>query len=86
MHRPLQEFILTQKVFRKMISLIQNQEWKDVRTSITPAFTTGKIKRVCSFKVSVAKIFKKLITREFADVLNDKRVCRSSGCKISKNC
>ena len=42
----LQEFIITQKVIRKMISLIQDQEWKDVRTSITPAFTTGKIKRV----------------------------------------
>ena len=34
------------KVTRKMVSLIQDQEWKDVRSSITPAFTTGKIKRV----------------------------------------
>ena len=25
---------------------MHNQEWKDVRSSITPAFTTGKIKRV----------------------------------------
>ena len=30
-----------------MMTLILDQEWKDVRSSITPAFTTGKIKRVC---------------------------------------
>ena len=41
-----QDFVVTQKVIRKMVSLIRNQEWKDVRSSITPAFTTGKIKRV----------------------------------------
>lgn len=34
------------KVVRKMVSILENQEWKDVRSSITPAFTTKKIKRV----------------------------------------
>ena len=29
-----------------MLTEMQDQEWKDVRSSITPAFTTGKIKRV----------------------------------------
>lgn len=25
---------------------MKGQEWKDIRSSVTPAFTTGKIKRV----------------------------------------
>jgi len=33
------------KVFRWMISVMEDQKWKDVRSAITPAFTTGKIKR-----------------------------------------
>ena len=41
------------KVIRKMVSLIQNQEWKDVRSSITPAFTTGKIKMVFEKKTHI---------------------------------
>ena len=28
------------------MSIMRGQEWKDVRSSVTPAFTTGKIKRV----------------------------------------
>jgi len=34
------------KYFRKIISVIRDQEWKDVRSSISPTFTTGKIKRM----------------------------------------
>nr|QST15044.1 CYP360A4 protein [Diaphanosoma celebensis] len=34
------------KYFRKMISLIRNDEWKEVRSSVSPTFTTGKIKRM----------------------------------------
>jgi len=33
------------KFLRKMVSLMENQEWKDVRSALTPSFTTGKIKR-----------------------------------------
>ncbi|XP_046449634.1 cytochrome P450 3A14-like [Daphnia pulex] len=34
------------KVMRKWLVLLKGQEWKDVRSSVTPAFTTGKIKRM----------------------------------------
>jgi hypothetical protein len=34
------------KVIRKWLSMMKGQEWKDIRSSVTPAFTTGKIKRV----------------------------------------
>lgn len=34
------------KYGRKMIMIIKDQEWKEVRSSVTPAFTTGRIKRV----------------------------------------
>ncbi|XP_046443689.1 cytochrome P450 3A16-like [Daphnia pulex] len=34
------------KVVRRMVSSARGQEWKDIRSSITPAFTTGKIKRM----------------------------------------
>ena len=40
---------LKSKVIRKMLTMMRGQEWKDVRSSITPAFTTGKIKRVRIF-------------------------------------
>ena len=42
------EFEAKGKYVRKMVSLIKDQEWKDVRSSVTPAFTTGKIKRMSS--------------------------------------
>jgi hypothetical protein len=28
---------------------MRGQEWKDIRSSVTPAFTTGKIKRVIQY-------------------------------------
>nr|CAH0107693.1 unnamed protein product [Daphnia galeata] len=39
-------FTLRSKVVRKFLTLMRDQDWKDVRSSITPAFTTGKIKRM----------------------------------------
>jgi len=33
-------------VFRKMVFVLHDQEWKDVRSSITPAFSSGKIKKM----------------------------------------
>lgn len=33
------------KVLRKMMTDMKDQEWKDVRSAVTPTFTSGKIKR-----------------------------------------
>ncbi|GFY77125.1 cytochrome P450 3A11, partial [Trichonephila inaurata madagascariensis] len=33
------------KVIDKMLSIIRGEDWKRVRTVVTPTFTTGKIKR-----------------------------------------
>ena len=38
--------IVNIKYFRKMLTVTQNQEWKDIRSAVTPTFTSGKIKRV----------------------------------------
>ena len=40
------DFTFKDKYSRKFVSIIRNQEWKDVRSAVTPAFTTGKIKSV----------------------------------------
>nr|QST15047.1 CYP360A7 protein [Diaphanosoma celebensis] len=34
------------KYFRKIVSLIRDEEWKEVRSAISPTFTTGKIKKM----------------------------------------
>jgi len=47
-------FDIRTKYFRKIISLIRDQEWKDVRSSISPTFTTGKIKRMSTLIKSCA--------------------------------
>jgi len=36
---------------------MRGQEWKDIRSSVTPAFTTGKIKRVNNQNNFECKIF-----------------------------
>ncbi|XP_046636806.1 cytochrome P450 3A2-like [Daphnia pulicaria] len=41
-------FQIKTKVMRKWLIMMKGQEWKDVRSSITPAFTSGKIKRMSS--------------------------------------
>lgn len=33
------------KVFRKMLGALEDQEWKDVRSAVTPTFTSARIKR-----------------------------------------
>lgn len=43
-----QSFELKTKVMRKWLALLNGQEWKDIRSSVTPAFTSGKINRVIS--------------------------------------
>ena len=40
------------KVLRKMLSLLTDQEWKEVRAALSPTFTTGKIKRVNTIRSS----------------------------------
>ncbi|XP_054713411.1 cytochrome P450 3A8-like isoform X1 [Uloborus diversus] len=45
------KFEVGDPVFDKMVSILQGEDWKRVRTIITPTFTTGKIKRM-------VKIFK----------------------------
>lgn len=48
------------KVIRKWLTLLNGQEWKDVRSSVSPAFTTGKIKRMSTLiKECVDKLAKK---------------------------
>ncbi|XP_046449629.1 cytochrome P450 3A14-like [Daphnia pulex] len=39
-------FEMKTKVIRKWLTVMKGQEWKDIRSSVTPAFTTGKIKRM----------------------------------------
>jgi len=34
------------KYIRKFLDILQDQEWKDVRSAISPVFTTGKIKKM----------------------------------------
>jgi len=33
------------KVLRKLISIVPDQEWKDIRAAVSPTFTTGRIKK-----------------------------------------
>jgi len=42
----MQNFPLKTKVMRKVLIRLLDQEWKDVRTAVTPIFTSGKIKKV----------------------------------------
>ena len=40
------DFSMKAKYSRKMVAFLRDQEWKDVRTSVTPAFTNAKIRKV----------------------------------------
>lgn len=80
-----QDFTVKRKIFRKMLSIIQNKEWKDVRSSVTPVFTTGKIKQVRLRLIRFARwlIIPKTISF-LTDVGLDNRMCQSTGSQISK--
>ena len=55
-----------------MMTIIRDQEWKDVRSSVTPAFTTGKIKRV---KITIKMIFCISVELTFLTIRTETR-CR----------
>ena len=50
------------KVIRKMLSIIENQEWKDLRAAVSPTFTSGKIKRVKPFSLSCLTLVTRMAT------------------------
>jgi hypothetical protein len=37
---------MKKKYVRKMLDVLNDQQWKEVRAAVSPAFTTGKIKKV----------------------------------------
>jgi hypothetical protein len=67
-----------------MVSSARGQEWKDIRSSITPAFTTGKIKRVSPFE---SQTFSRIFVYyhgflNIIDVRLDKKLCRSNSHQV----
>ena len=50
------------KIFRYMLTSLEDQPWKDVRSAVSPTFTSGKIKQVIQlpklcFKIEISFIF-----------------------------
>ena len=43
---PFQHFEVKHKIMKNWLALSRGQEWKDIRSSVSPAFTTSKIKQV----------------------------------------
>jgi hypothetical protein len=79
-----QNITFESKVVRRMVSSARGQEWKDIRSSITPAFTTGKIKRVSPFE---SQTFSRIFVYyhgflNIIDVRLDKKLCRSNGHQV----
>nr|QST15049.1 CYP360A9 protein [Diaphanosoma celebensis] len=40
------DFGYHKKYYRKMLDIVANPQWKEIRTAVSPAFTTGKIKKM----------------------------------------
>nr|QST15045.1 CYP360A5 protein [Diaphanosoma celebensis] len=40
------DFTLRAQYLRKMVTVVRDQEWKDIRSAVTPTFTIGKIKKM----------------------------------------
>jgi len=38
--------VAKQSLFRNLMTALTNEDWKRVRNRVTPAFTTGKMKKV----------------------------------------
>jgi len=56
--------IVNIKYFRKMLTVTQNQEWKDIRSAVTPTFTSGKIKRMSSLITKCTEELVAVLTTE----------------------
>jgi hypothetical protein len=85
-HFFFKSFSVKRKVFRKMLTIIQDKEWKDVRSSVTPVFTTGKIKLVLFLNVYFSLNGSILPSFVFIlDVEDDNRVWQPAGNQISKD-
>jgi len=68
------DMTITAKYARKMVNIMQDQDWKDVRNCLTPTFTTGKIKKMAPLIVDCSNdMSRKLIDK-----------CRANGSIDSK--
>ena len=80
----MKDYSVKAKFVRKMMILIQNQEWRDVRSSIAPAFSAEKVQKVC-IKITGITINSIMLIIAI-DFGFDERMCRPTGGQTSKNC
>ncbi|GFX11760.1 cytochrome P450 3A25 [Trichonephila clavipes] len=74
------------KVINKMLSVIRGEDWKRVRTVVTPTFTTGKIKRMLNiFKECSNTLTNNFQTLAEAGKAIDAKRCMNSA-TIAKGC